>query len=86
MGESFSDSEVGSVKRLFSGLGEMLILNEPLFEESREIVRHALSSLSKLVKEFGSDELKEYLLGWVMYCLGQGSIKGYQLEALSRSS
>jgi len=58
----------------------MLIINEPLFEEVRSSVNKGLSSLSDLVKRLSPDDFQEYLLGWVLYCLGQMILKGNPIE------
>lgn len=79
-GDSFSESDVASMKRIFSSIGELLIINEPLFQEVRAVVSEGLSSLSELVKRLGPEDFQEYLIGWVMYCLGQMIVKGNPIE------
>ncbi|MEN3034679.1 MAG: hypothetical protein ABC537_00120 [Candidatus Methanosuratincola sp.] len=79
-GDSFSESDLASMKRIFSSIGEMLIINEPLFQEVRAVVSKGLSSLAELLKRISPDDFQEYLLGWIMYCLGQMILKGNPIE------
>ena len=79
-GDSFSESDVASMKRIFSSIGEMLIINEPLFQEVRAVVSKGLSSITELLKRISPDDFQEYLLGWIMYCLGQMILKGNPIE------
>lgn len=80
-GDSFSESDIASMKRIFSSIGEVLMINEPFFQEVRRVVSEGLTSLSDLVKRLGPDDFQEYLLGWVMYCLGQMILKGNPIES-----
>ncbi len=79
-GDSFSELDMASMKRIFSSIGEMLVINEPLFQEVRATISEGFSSLSELLRRLGPDDFQEYLLGWVMYCLGQMILKGNPIE------
>lgn len=79
-GDSFSESDTASMKRILSTIGEMLIINEPLFQEVRTVVSNGLSSFSELLKRLSADDFNEYLLGWTMYCLGQIVLKDNEIE------
>ena len=82
---SLSGAELESLRAALSPLGEILTVNEALLEVALSEARSASAAISKLLSELLSSsridrDVCEYLLGWVLYGVGDAAIKGRRLD------
>ncbi len=82
---SLSGAELESLRAALSPLGEILTVNEALLEVALSEARSASAAISKLLSELMSSsridrDVCEYLLGWVLYGVGDAAIKGRRLD------
>jgi pyrroline-5-carboxylate reductase len=82
---SLSGGDLQSLRSALSPLGEILTVNEPLLEAALSEARLASAAISRLLGELKESssidrDVCEYLLGWVLYGVGDAAIKGKRLD------
>jgi len=82
---SLSGSDLQSLRSALSPLGEILTVREELLEAAISESKSAACAISRLLGELkkssGIDsDVCEYVLGWVLYGVGDAAIKGKRLD------
>ncbi len=76
-----SEEDAASIKKIFSSIGEMLVINEHLFEEVRATAKRGVASLSDLMRGLDQGGFHWCILERVMCCLSQMIVKGNSPES-----